>query len=268
MQSDKRVIAALDDMTLQQAFEMTGKVKGLVAGVKVGFELLCDEGAHAIMDGLRDMGVPVFFDPKLHDIPSTAEKAARKLVRHGAWIINLHCSGGIKMMMAVKKGVDEETTKLALTMKPLVIGVTVLTSLDYLALAEIGFINRVGESLACHSNEKVNEEKEVRELALQMARLAQSCGLDGVVTSPREASAIRLACGPNFQIITPGIRLADGKTDDQVRIATPAGAIEAGADWLVIGRPVTQAEDPRATLELINQQVAEALAKKEGAVTA
>lgn len=264
--NNKRVIVAFDNMTLAEAVIMAKLVKNEVAGGKVGFELLCDEGAENIMFALNSSGLRVFMDPKIHDIPNTAAQTAKKLARRGVWIINLHCSGGRKMMEAVRASVDDvwqnEREKLGLTRKPLVIGVTVLTSIDFKTLFEIGAIS-IGEYGTI--KEEAKPEK-IRAMALKLACLAQECGLDGVVTSPQEASAIRAKCGDNFQIITPGIRLPDGKVDDQVRISTPAGAIEAGADWLVIGRPVTQSKDPKATLQLINQQVAEALAKKEGAI--
>ena len=283
MKTEKRVIVALDNMTLQEAGAMTELVMGEAAGVKVGFELLCDEGAKNIMATLP-AGASVFFDPKLNDIPKTAALAAKKLARRGAWIINMHCSGGRPMMEAVRETVDEvwekERDKSGLTRKPLLLGVTILTSLDFNALDEIGLVSgkkcdemlqqlRESERQAGipMGDEDImlvkNQNKLVKAVVLRLAKLAQASGLDGVVCSALEASAIRAACGEDFQIVTPGIRLPDGKMDDQARVATPAGAIEAGANWLVIGRPVTQAEDPKAALRLINQQVAEALAGEE-----
>lgn len=248
----KRVIVALDGMTLEQACAMTDQVKAESAGVKVGFELLCDEGARVIADSLSYSRV--FYDPKLHDIPNTVDKAVRRLVNRGAWIINLHCSGGPKMMQAARRAVDEESTRLGLDRKPLLIGVTVLTSMDFSEFERLGIFARTEPPAPAV------DAIRIRGLVINMAELAQSCGLDGVVASPLETKNIRELCGPNFKIITPGIRLSDAKADDQVRIATPAGAINAGADWLVVGRPITESANPLQTLQIINLQVAEALA--------
>jgi len=271
MENERRVIVALDNMTLQEAATMTELVMGEAAGVKVGFELLCDEGAKNIMAALP-AGASVFFDPKLHDIPNTAAQTARKLVGRGAWIINMHCSGGRLMMQHVRQAVDEAwenegEDKRRLARKPLLFGVTVLTSLNYAQLAET-IMDYGWEPATEHISAKpktlsAEEEAKVIQVAtLKMALVAEECGLDGIVTSPQEVAVIRkkMSYNPNFQIITPGIRLESGETNDQIRIATPAGAIKAGANWLVIGRPVTQADDPKAALRLINQQVTEALA--------
>ncbi len=263
--NEKRVIVALDNMSLAEAAAMTALLKDEAAGVKVGFELLSDEGAKNIMTALQPHGVPVFFDPKLHDIPNTAEKAATKLARRGAWIINLHCSGGVKMMSAVRKAVDEiwekEREALGLTRKPLVIGVTVLTSLDYDQLDQVVF-PVLGLAASVLGPQTADEKKHcIQEIALKMARLAASCGLDGVVCSPLETVSIRRATAdyPSFQIINPGIRSASSAKDDQERISTPSGAIIAGANWLVVGRPVTADPDPKAALQAINGEVNAAL---------
>jgi len=273
IESKKRVIVALDDMSLSQAVTTAELLKDYIAGVKVGFELLSTEGAKAITQAFKPFGVIIFVDPKLHDIPKTAALTAKKLVRLGVGIINLHCSGGKRMMAAVRQAVDEvwenEREQYGLTRKPLVIGVTVLTSLDYDELAEAVFPVKEDGTEMISSADYSDERKllELRRIAIKMALNAAKCGLDGVVTSPLEAGAIRAATVgsyPQFQIITPGIRLADGKADDQVRIDTPARSISAGADWLVIGRPVTTSSDPRATVEIINAQVEEALATKGG----
>lgn len=261
----------MDDMDLSVSVALTQLITGHVAGVKYGFELLCIDGADRIMSFMDGLNVPVFLDPKLHDIPNTAAKAAKKLARLGVWIINVHCSGGAKMMEAVRAAVDEvwekERDEWGLKIKPLVIGVTVLTSHNWRSLADVGFFaNEITHAFVGHEDECFEKARieSVQALTVKLARLAQASGLDGVVSSPQEAQAIRQACGPTFQIVTPGIRLQveAGTMDDQVRIATPAGAILAGADWLVIGRPVTKSENAVATLKKINLQVADALAQK------
>lgn len=269
----KRVIVALDNMTLTEATFMAELVKDEAAGIKVGFELLCDEGAKNVARALLPFGLPCFFDPKLHDIPNTAAQAARKLARQGAWIINLHCSGGRKMMLAIRNAVDEVWEKerhslILLTRKPLVIGVTILTSLDHHELSEVILPVEFEHKMPKNLNEEEQAEK-IREIVLKMAMVAEECGLDGLVMSPKEVPMIRkmMQSNPLFQIITPGIRLASDKQDDQIRTGTPAKAIEDGANWLVVGRPVTQSKNPKETLKLINQQVAEALAKTKGTVT-
>lgn len=261
-----RVIVALDNMTLFNAVLLADVVINDVAGVKVGSELLCDEGAGNIMQALSSTGLRVFFDPKTHDIPNTAAKTVRRLARRKAWIINVHCSGGREMMEASRKAVDEvwknEREELGLTHKPLLIGVTILTSLNLKALVDVGFVSHP----EYQNTPETRAQERIQALVLQLTILARNSGLDGVVCSPQEIEAIRQSCGPKFQIITPGIRLEGGEANDQSCVATPAGAIESGADWLVVGRPITEAKDPLATLKLINQQVADALAKKKDTV--
>ncbi len=264
--STKRVIVALDNMTLSEAVLLTVLIRSEAAGLKIGFELLCEDGAKGVMSALKPFGLPVFFDPKLHDIPNTASQTARKLVRRGAWIINMHCLGGPAMMDAIRKAVDEvwdqEQEALGLKRKPLLIGVTVLTSLNFEELQKIGLRTRQT------ADEMSDEEKAefIRGLTLRLALLAKDSGLDGVVTSPQEVAKIRHHCGNDFTLITPGVRPKSSSADDQKRVATPAEAIQAGADWLVIGRPITGAEKPVEVLRTINQQVAEVLAQQGGAV--
>lgn len=281
--STKRVIVSLDNMTLEEAVKITELVKDDVAGVKVGYELLCEEGARNIMSALNPHRVKVFLDPKIHDIPETALQAAIKLTRLGAWIIDIHCSGGAEMMQRVREAVDRvydiEKDHLSLQQRPLLIGVTILTSLDFAALAQIGLVseterdqitNRLRtpgvnrtKSLSDLEETSKTESHLIREVTVRLARLAQVCGIDGVVCSAHEASYIRGNCGPRFQIITPGIRWKKVDTDDQARIATPAGAIEAGSDWLVIGRPVTRTSDPLERLRQINMQIYQALVARQ-----
>ncbi len=191
--------------------------------LKVGLEAFTAHGPDLVRD-ICSHGPSVFLDLKLHDIPTTVARAAANCARLGAKLLNVHAGGGRAMMEAAVAGVREVdpsgTTK--------VIGVTVLTSLDSTALAELG---------TDHRSEM---------LVLRWAELARTCGLDGVVASAREAADIRRVCGPDFLIVTPGIRPSWAARDDQRRIVTPAGAVSAGSDILVIGRPITAADDPRA----------------------
>ena len=185
-----------------------------------------------------ERGAGVFLDLKLHDIPNTVRGAARSAARLGARMITIHISGGAAMMQAALEGAREGA---AAGNAPLVLGVTVLTSLSNHDLAALGW-NGTAETAA-----------------RRLAGMAQTAGLRGVVASPQEAAAIRQSCGPNFVIVTPGIRPAHSALDDQARAATPGAAVRAGADFLVVGRPVTQAPDPAAAAAAITDEIALAL---------
>jgi len=224
-----RLIAALDFPTLAEALRVAEGLKGRVGLVKVGLELLHAEGPEAVRR-LVAAGHRVFCDCKLHDIPNTVAGAARALAASGAGMLNVHVAGGLEMMRAAKEAVGVDG--------PLVIGVTVLTSLDQDDLSELG----VGRPLD--------------ELVAALARLAREAGLDGVVASAREIGLVRAACGPDFLIVTPGIRPRHAEVHDQKRTMTPGEAMRAGADYLVVGRPITQAADPAAAADAIVQEMA------------
>lgn len=250
----ERVIVALDVPGIGEAESLVGKLVPLgIVRYKIGLSLFTQAGPAAV-EAVRKAGGEVFLDLKFHDIPSTVARSVRAAVGLGVWMVNLHIQGGTAMMQEAASAVREEA-KAAGRQKPILIGVTVLTSLAGKDLADLGM------------------RKTLKDQALYLARLARKAGLDGVVASAREARAIRWSCGEDFVIVTPGIRPApadpfasgpaspkgagSGKTDDQSRTATPAQAIKAGADYLVIGRPILQAPDPAVTAQAILRECGE-----------
>jgi orotidine-5'-phosphate decarboxylase len=221
-----RILAALDVDSAYRARSLADALRGTVGGFKIGKQLFTSEGPSIVRE-LSARGDNVFLDLKFHDIPNTVAGAVAAAVAAGAWMVNVHAAGGRKMMQAAAQAASEAAAK-AGRRRPLVIGVTVLTSLDDLALRETG----VSTPVLDH----------VRHLAV----LAQQSGLDGVVASAHEIAAIRTACGRDFVIVTPGIRpRGQQASDDQARTMGPAEAIAAGASYLVIGRPITGDPDPR-----------------------
>jgi orotidine-5'-phosphate decarboxylase len=225
-----RILVALDVDSRAKALALADTLRGSVAGFKIGKQLFTAEGPD-IVRTLTARGDRVFLDLKFHDIPNTVAGAVTSAAATGAWMVNVHASGGTAMMRAAAAAARAAADKSGGT-RPLVIGVTVLTSMNEAGLAEVG------------------TSRSVLDQVVHLALLAKSAGLDGVVASPQEIAAIRQACGPDFQIVTPGIRPAGqaGK-DDQARTLTPVEAVAEGATYLVIGRPITGAADPRAAAE-------------------
>jgi orotidine-5'-phosphate decarboxylase len=226
------ILVALDVESAAKAIELADLLRGSVGGYKIGKQLFTAAGP-AIVRELTSRGDRVFLDLKFHDIPTTVAGAVQSAVDTGAWMVNVHASGGSAMMKAAADAATKTAAALGRS-RPLVIGVTVLTSMTDVALAEIGVTRPLLDQV------------------VHLARLAKASGLDGVVASPQETRAIRDACGKDFQIVTPGIRPADERgKDDQARTLTPAEAISAGATYLVIGRPITAAANPRQAAENI-----------------
>ena len=227
-----RIIVALDTQDLAQAKAWVASLSGAVGAFKLGLEFLSAHGPQGVREVQAAGADRVFADTKFCDIPNTVAGAVRSICGIDPWLLNVHATAGSAAMRAARQAADEYSEQSGKP-RPLIIAVTVLTSLDQAALAEVGVVSGV-------------EEQVVR-----LAKLAQASGMDGVVASPLEIRAIREACGPEFLIVTPGVRPAGGATHDQARVATPEAAIAAGADYLVIGRAITGAADPRAAAEAI-----------------
>ncbi len=227
-----QLIIALDFPNTCTALKTVNAVGSAGTFYKVGLELFITEG-YKILPALKDMGKKVFLDLKIHDIPNTAANAVLSSLSHGADIIDLHTQGGLEMMKRSAELLAETCTKKGMP-KPLLIGVTLLTSLDeeYLHTYKISSLS---------SDEYV----------LHLAGLAKKAGLDGVVSSARETEAIKKAMGKGFITVTPGIRLAGSSTDDQKRVVTPEDAARIGTDYIVVGRPITGADDPKAAAEKV-----------------
>ncbi|MCK9237110.1 MAG: orotidine-5'-phosphate decarboxylase [Thiopseudomonas sp.] len=220
------VIVALDFPSIEQALTMARQLDPKQCRVKVGKELFTRSGP-VVLESLQRLGFEVFLDLKFHDIPNTTAMAVKAAAELGVWMVNVHCSGGLKMMAACREQLEQHVGA-----KPLLIGVTVLTSMEEQDLAGIGL------------------DVPVQQQVLRLARLAEQAGLDGLVCSAQEAQSLKLQW-PAGQLITPGIRPAGSAQDDQKRILTPAQAMQAGSDYLVIGRPITQAIEPQQVLASI-----------------
>lgn len=229
MKHDPRVIVALDYAAAAPALEFVSRVTPALCRLKVGKELFVSAGPQ-LLEKLAGQGFDVFLDLKFHDIPNTTAQACKAAAQLGVWMVNVHASGGRKMMETAAEALAN------LNNRPLLIGVTVLTSMGAEDLAEIGL-----------PEPTVQVER--------LARLAKASGLDGVVCSAQESSLLKAACGKEFKLITPGIRPASASLDDQNRVMTPQAAMAAGSDYLVIGRPITQSADPVATLQAINASI-------------
>ncbi len=229
-----RIFVALDTHDLGRAAALARELAGLVGGVKIGKEFFTAHGP----DGVRAAagGVPLFLDLKFHDIPNTVAGALRSTIHLRPAFVNVHASGGRAMLEAAVQAVAEGAEDAAVP-RPQLLGVTVLTSLGEDDLSEVGQTGPLADQV------------------VRLARLVQSCGLDGVVCSPREIAVLRSACGPDFVLMVPGIRPNWAASGDQKRVMTPAEALAAGADYLVIGRPVTGAQDAAAAARRIAEEI-------------
>ena len=226
-----RIIVALDFPGGQKALQFVEQLPPGSCRLKVGKELFTSAGPELVRQ-LVTSGHDVFLDLKFHDIPNTVARACEAAAQLGVWMVNVHASGGRRMMEAASVALQNTEGR-----KPLLIGVTVLTSMGPEDLAEVGV------------------QADPAEQVERLARLAKDSGLDGVVCSPREAARLRAVLGDDFVLVTPGVRPSGASTDDQTRVMTPKDAVRDGSDYLVIGRPVTQASDPVRALEAINTEI-------------
>lgn len=228
-----KIIFALDVDSLQEIDRFAALLANKVGMFKVGKELFTTAGPAAV-EAVKRRGGEVFLDLKYHDIPNTVAQAMLAAGRMGVKLANLHALGGPEMM---EKAAGEVRKNFSETERPRLLAVTILTSSTQATLQAVGI------------------EHPVEQMVVRLARLAQESGMDGVVASPLEIEAIRSACGPDFLIVTPGVRPSFASVDDQKRIMTPAEAVNAGADYLVIGRPIAKAADPARAAELIVDEI-------------
>ncbi len=228
--ADPKIVVALDFAEAKQALAFTKQLDPQLCRVKVGKELFTVAGPQ-LVEALINQGHSVFLDLKFHDIPTTVSKACEAASRLGVWMLNVHASGGLAMMEEAKNGVARSGHN------PLLIAVTVLTSMNQAMLNQVGVAGNLTDQV------------------LNLAQLTKQAGLDGVVCSAAEASMLREKLGSNFCLVTPGIRPIDASLDDQSRAVTPEHAIKLGSNYLVIGRPITKAENPLKALEEINKSI-------------
>ncbi len=230
------ILVAIDTQEVDRARSLSRSLAGAVGGIKLGLEFFNAHGPAGVAEVAGGRG-DLFLDLKYHDIPNTVAGAVRAAIKLQPMILNVHAGGGPAMMRAALEAAEGESARLGIA-RPKVIAVTVLTSMDDSDLDAVG------------------QRGPAVEQVVRLARLTRGCGLDGVVCSPREIEAIRAACGPDFTLVVPGIRPAGADVGDQKRVMTPREAIDAGADWLVIGRPITGAPDPAAAARDIMQDLA------------
>ncbi|HWR43739.1 orotidine-5'-phosphate decarboxylase [Sporomusa sp.] len=237
-QVKNRLIVALDVATMAEVRQLVETLGDAVSYYKVGMQLFYSVGMECLTY-LRELGKDVFLDLKMHDIPNTVAQGAASLTRLGVGMINVQASGGSAMMRAAAEKVAETAADLNIP-RPKLIAVTVLTSMDHAEWATLRYTASIPDQV------------------VHLARMAKEAGLDGVVASPQEAELIKEACGQEFAIITPGVRPQGAALNDQSRVATPADALKAGAHYLVVGRPITAAEKPRAAALAILEEMRKA----------
>ena len=228
--SDPKIIVALDFPGAAPALALAHRLSPELCRLKVGKELFTATGP-SLLEQLMKSGFEIFLDLKFHDIPNTTAQACKAAASLGLWMINVHALGGRKMLEAAKEAVSNSVCQ------PKLIAVTLLTSMNQEDLADLGIIDAP------------------QDMVLRLARLAQDCGLDGVVCSALETELLRKQCGNQFCLVTPGIRPVDASLDDQSRVMTPEAALRSGSSYLVIGRPITRAVDPLQALLNINEQI-------------
>ncbi|MCF6354906.1 MAG: orotidine-5'-phosphate decarboxylase [Candidatus Polarisedimenticolaceae bacterium] len=230
MEKPPQIIVALDFPSAEPAFELVAALDPTLCRLKVGKEMFTRFGP-SFVEALVLKGFDVFLDLKFHDIPNTVAAACAAAADLGVWMINLHASGGRRMMEGARDRLER------LPQRPLLVAVTILTSLEQEDIAEAGFAGTPAENV------------------VRLARLAECSGMDGIVCSPLEAADVRAAVSPGFLLVTPGVRPGQAALNDQRRIMTPSDALNSGADYLVIGRPITAAPDPLQSLQDILTEI-------------
>jgi orotidine-5'-phosphate decarboxylase len=240
-----RIILALDVNTEDEAIDLVETLQGHVGVFKVGMELYTAVGP-GIVKRIQDLGGSVFVDLKFHDIPNTVASAGRVMTRLGCAMFTVHAAGGGAMLSALSEAVREEAEALGVK-PPLILAVTVLTSIDQQILEDDLFIKGLS----------------VKDAAVRWARLARDSGIGGVICSPLETTAIRAACGPEFRLVTPGIRPHWAGKHDQRRVTTPGEAVRGGADYIVVGRAITRAADPVSAAKLIAEEIEEVVGERD-----
>ena len=238
MNIKEKIVLALDVETIEEAQKLVDELYEYVGTFKVGLQLFCGYGLE-IVNYILSKNSNFFLDVKLHDIPNTVQKASENVILRGANFFNVHCTGGIEMMKAARKGADVAADKLG-KKHPIILGVTMLTSISQEVL-----------------DNEFKVDKNVSDFAIRLARLAKEAGLDGVVASPLEVENIKKELGNDFKVLCPGIRPKWSLTNDQKRIATPYEAIKRGADYIVLGRAVTKAENPKEAMMKIYDEIKE-----------
>ncbi|MBT5185785.1 MAG: orotidine-5'-phosphate decarboxylase [Kordiimonadaceae bacterium] len=235
LKPSQRILCALDTIVTSEACNLAATVGPHVGGIKLGLEFFGANGPQGFKE-VSKASNNIFLDLKLHDIPNTVAKAIHALMPLKPTIMTIHTAGGPAMMAAAANAATEAAKNVGCA-RPIIVGVTILTSLDDQDLDAVGYQNPVSEQV------------------IQMAKLAKESGLDGVVCSPHEISLIKEACGKEFKLVVPGIRPAGSSTGDQKRVMTPDQAVKLGADYLVIGRPITQSDDPIAAVKAITKEI-------------
>jgi orotidine-5'-phosphate decarboxylase len=228
----EKILLVLDVSSKEEAMKLVRPLYEHVGMFKVGMQLFTAEGPSLVRE-IVDLGGKVFLDLKFHDIPNTVSHGVLEAAKLGVSLMTIHAAGGRAMMETVAKELQDKFG----SRKPMVVAVTVLTSLNEAGLAEVGIARPMSQQVVA------------------MAKLAEECGIAGVVCSPQEIHLVRQAVGPNFKIVTPGIRMPGQSANDQQRLATPREALTAGADYIVVGRAVTASPDPRQALDALIQSV-------------
>jgi orotidine-5'-phosphate decarboxylase len=230
--NDPKIIVAIDKPDITSVRTLASTLDAKLCRVKIGKEAFVAMGP-AVLDEFQQRGFEIFLDLKFHDIPNTVAEACKAAARRGIWMMNVHAAGGRAMMTAAREALEQVNSSI----KPKLIAVTVLTSLTGPELNEVGVLDSIDNQV------------------LRLATLTQACGLDGVVCSAREAALLRREIDKNFLLVTPGIRLPSATKDDQARVVTPQDALRLGASYLVIGRPITGANDPGIALQEISHLI-------------